>query len=513
MTMKHYTLVLGLCLTLFGSCSSDDPVIDYPRYVEEVGGNYDDCRLVWSEEFDYEGLPDEKIWDYEEGYKRNYEMQDYKKADSQYTRVENGALIVEVRKDPHDAADGYHFDYTSASLHTKDKVSFKYGRIDIAAKLPVARGMYPVFWMLPVNDEYGAWPKSGEMNIAAYTFGGYWGNQYEKNTVSSWLHTENIANGFVVEPGTGSVSTMQEAYHLYSMVWKKKRIQFLLDNKVVFTYDKRTNTPEEWPFNKDFYLLMSLAVGGVQGGAFGVDGDAFPQRMEVDYVRYYEMLNDEETDEVEDPNLIKNGGFEQDFEAGKEPAALQPISGVAVLEQIGRWYSREGYGNKLTLDNVVKKSGNRSLKLEATQVKDPWDIELSFPITGCEEGNYTFSFWMKSNKEQSPFVASVLLCETKEDIERKADDQKTVWVKTDGTQVITTRNAASGGHPQSTIYNKAANTEWQKFSVTVKLPQTELIRFVIRPNVSSSSGSQWPSAVKDTDLSYWFDDFSFEKVD
>ena len=66
MTMKHYTVALGFCMLLFSACSSDDLSVEYPVFVEEVGGDYEDCRLVWSEEFDYEGLPDENTWGYEE---------------------------------------------------------------------------------------------------------------------------------------------------------------------------------------------------------------------------------------------------------------------------------------------------------------------------------------------------------------------------------------------------------------------------------------------------------------
>lgn len=513
MNMKHYILTLGLGLMLFSSCSSDDVTIDYPIYTDEVGGDYDDCRLEWSEEFDYEGLPDEQVWNYEEGYQRNYEMQDYKKADTKYARVEDGKLIIEAHSDPHDAANGYHFDYSSASVHTKRKVNFKYGRIDIAAKIPVARGMYPIFWMLPVNDEYGAWPNSGEMNIAAYTFGGFYGGQHEKNTVSAWLHTENTANGVAsINPGTGSVTSMENAYHLYSMVWKKKRIQFLLDNKVIFTYDKRSNSSAEWPFNKDFYLLLSLAVGGVEGGAFGVDAENFPKRMEVDYVRYYELLQDDETDEVEDPNLIKNGGFELEFEAGTEPT-LGSFEKEAVLDHLYQWYARTDNNNQLNIDETEKKTGKRSLKLTTEKVNNPYSIELSYPIEGCDQGEYVFSFWMKTNKVQSPFVASITLAENEADIKKGKDDQKTVWVKTDGIQEITVRNKDYGGHPQQAIYNKTATQEWQKFSVKVKLPQTQLVKFVIRPGAKSENGNQWPSAPADTDLVYWFDDFSFEKVD
>lgn len=509
--MKRNTLIIGLCLALFGACSSDEPELGYISHVKEVGGDYEDCRLVWSEEFDYEGAPNAEIWDYEEGYKRNYELQEYKKEDSRYARVEDGKLILEAHADSHDAG-GRHFEYSSASLHTKGKKNFKYGRIDIAAKIPVSRGMFPVFWMLPVEDAYGEWPQSGEMDIMSYAYGSYWGNQYEKNTITSRIRTENTENGTAIEPGRGDATTLEDVYHLYSIVWKKKRIQFFLDNKVIFTYDKRTNTSAEWPFNKDFYLLLSLAVGGVEGGAFGVDDTGFPKRMEIDYIRYYELLEDEETDEVEDPNLIKNGGFEQEFATGEEPLKYGLPEKADILDYMNCWYVRES-NNTISIDNTTRKAGRNSLKIESSTTKDPWDIELSYPIEGVEKGNYEFSFWMKTNQASTPFTASIMLCETEEEIlSVSRDKMKAVKMKDDGTQDKIAAPESNGGHPYSAIWGKSVGQDWTKYSVKVQLPQTALIKFVIRPYVSCGGG-QWYTGTPLTNAVCWFDDFSFEQID
>ena len=511
--MKLNMIALSLCLVLCWACTSDEPEVDYPLYVDNNIINYDDCRLVWSEEFDYEGLPNEDIWDYEEGYKRNYEHQDYKKKALAYSRVENGKLILEAHKDPHQSGN-YNFGYSSASLVTKGKKTFKYGRIDIAAKIPTTRGILPVFWMLPENNIYGEWPLSGEIDIMEFYWGNYWGSQNEKNTINAFVCTEDSESGTAIKPGNGNATTLENAYHLYSLVWKKKKIQILLDNKIIFSYDKTSNNPSKWPFDQDFHLLISLAVGGVKGGAWGMDETGFPKRMEIDYIRYYELIKDDENDEVEDANIIKNAGFESDFAEGKEPAVLPLTTGNAVLEQMERWYVRNTNGNTLEVDPMTGAKGSkRSLKFESPEVKNVWDVELSYPIAGREEGEYTFSFWMKTNKEQSPFVASITLCESNEDIKKGLDDQKAVWVKTDGTQDIVARNPLYGGQPMSTIYNKGAGTEWEKYSITVKLPKTVMIKFVIRPCTYSNNGNQWPTGVKDTNVIYWFDNFSFEKVD
>lgn len=511
--MKHNTLFfVFIAAGMMASCQKEYPGIDYDPYIKDSNLNYDDCKLVWSEEFEEDGLPDETVWDYESGYKRNYELQDYKK-DEKYARVEDGKLIIEAHADVHET-DGRQFEYSSASLHTKNKKGFKYGRIDIAAKIPVSRGMYPTFWMLPVEETYGSWPNSGQMDIMAYTYGSYWGTSYEKNTITSRIYSAYTESGGEVEPGTGSVTTMENTYHLYSIAWKKKRIQFLLDNNVIFTYDKRTNTPEEWPFDKEFYLLLSLAVGGTEGGAFGVDETGFPKRMEIDYIRYYEWLEDDETDEVVDPNLVKNSGFEKDFEEGMEPTYADNPNPKRTMDYIDRWFARSnGNRNTVSIDSQTARAGKRSLKVASTSVANVWDIELSYPIADVERGRYTFSFWMKTNQESAPFAAHIMVCETEEDLNiEKSDRMKAVKMKSDGTQEGIFAPKSGGGQPYSAIFGKTMTTEWQKYSVTVDLPECVMVKLLIRP-YASCSGDQWYTAFPVENSSFWVDDVTFEKID
>lgn len=509
--MKLNTIALGLCMTFCWSCSSDEPIVDYPIYIDDNAINYDDCRLVWSEEFDYEGLPNPDIWDYEEGYKRNFELQDYKREEQKYSRVENGKLILETHKDPHQS-NNYDFEYSSASLLTKGKKTFKYGRIDIAAKIPTARGIFPVFGMLPEENAYGNWPASGEITIMEYTWGSYYGNRHPKNTISAFVCTENSENGASIKPGTGNATTLEEAYHLYSIVWKKKRIQILLDNKVVFTYDKTSNSYAGWPFDKDFHLLISLAVGGVKGGTWGVDDTDYPKRMEIDYIRYYELINDDATDEVEDPNLIKNAGFEDAFEAGKEPSK-GGFNRTAVLDHLYEWYIRntEGYG--VSVDDSEKHSGTKSLLVQGP-FKNWWDVDLAYPIEGVPAGKYTFSFWLKTDQDVAQFTTAITFCEDDADVAEDYHNQKSVVINDDGTQTISLgkRNNKADDVSSTKIYSITPGTEWTKYLITVELPETKLVKFVFKP---CTKGTNWHTALPPANGSarYWFDDFSFEKVD
>lgn len=117
-------------------------------------------KPVWSDEFDYNGLPDEKKWNYEEGMIRNNEAQFYTRVDERNARVEEGYLTIEARKDGDGRAA-----YSSASLITLGKKTFLYGRFDVRAKLPVGKGTWPAIWMLGENIAEVGWPDCGEIDI------------------------------------------------------------------------------------------------------------------------------------------------------------------------------------------------------------------------------------------------------------------------------------------------------------------------------------------------------------
>lgn len=265
--------------------------IFYTEAQEEIQvSQYPGYRLIWEENFSNSGLPDSTYWGYESGYMRNNELQDYKKADLKNSRVENGRLILKAFKEPHEGTNNwtgapYSFQYSSASIHTHGKKAFKYGRIDVSAKIPIGRGVWPAIWLMPEKSIYGGWPKSGEIDVMEYV----WGDGKNHNLTFSTVHTEDIdTNGNRIESGHGYSSSLDTDFHLYSLLWTEKKIDILFDNKIIFTFRNCDNTPVKWPFNEEFYLIMNIAVGGAWGGMWGVDENAFPACMEIDYVRYYQ---------------------------------------------------------------------------------------------------------------------------------------------------------------------------------------------------------------------------------
>ncbi len=235
-------------------------------------------KLVWSDEFENPGPPDPARWTYEKGMVRNQEKQFYTDARRKNARVENGRLIIEAHKETMDRGE-----FTSASLITRGRADWKYGRIEVRAKLPTARGTWPAIWMLPTDHGQVRWPKCGEIDIMEHV-------GHEPGIVHGTLHSETYNHTKKTHRGTRTpVPTAGTAFHTYSVDWSADRITMAVDGKTYATYDRKPgDTENEWPFEKPFYLILNLAIGGSWGGAKGIDDSAFPQRMEVEHVRVYQ---------------------------------------------------------------------------------------------------------------------------------------------------------------------------------------------------------------------------------
>jgi beta-glucanase (GH16 family) len=241
-------------------------------------------ELVWADEFDYEGLPDSMRWSYDVGDGcpqacgwGNNELQYYTANRLENARVEGGRLIIEARREEYDGRD-----YTSARLVTKHKGDWKYGRIEVRAKLPSGRGTWPAIWMLPTEKTYGGWPASGEIDIMEHV-------GYEPDSVYGTVHTRAYNHIQRTQRGGGIyLPTAEHAFHRYAIEWDEAKIDFFVDGERYFSFANEGSGFEAWPFDQPFHLLLNLAVGGNWGGKHGVDEGIWPQRMEVDYVRVYQ---------------------------------------------------------------------------------------------------------------------------------------------------------------------------------------------------------------------------------
>lgn len=273
----RYLFLLCFTLTFCSESGGLQPTNrpSQPEDKEIVIGN----KLVWSDEFDTPGAPDDSKWTYDLGGSGwgNNELQYYTN-DPKNVRVEDGNLVIEAIKEKKD-----NNEYTSTRIISKGKGDWKYGRIEIRAQLPLGRGTWPAIWMLPTDWKYGGWPDSGEIDIMEHV-------GYDQGVVHGNLHSKkyNHILGTNVD-GKTNVSTASSEFHIYAIEWTNKKIDFFVDTKRYHSISRKSGDGwEGWPFDERFHLLMNIAVGGNWGGAQGVDETIWPQKMLVDYVRVYQ---------------------------------------------------------------------------------------------------------------------------------------------------------------------------------------------------------------------------------
>ncbi len=238
-----------------------------------IGGR----KLVWSDEFNYNGLPDPKKWGYEEGFVRNKEPQFYTTKRLENARVENGNLVLEARKENYKGAA-----YTSASIITLGKESWKYGRIEVRAKVPKGLGVWPAIWMLGENRTEAKWPKCGEIDIMEFL-------GKDSSKVYGTVHYADSANQYRHKGEGPVVGAPYDGFHIYAIDWDKNGFTYYYDNLKYFVFDfKKAEYNPQDIFQKKFYLLLNLALGHQGAWAGPVDDKALPVEYLVDYVRVYQ---------------------------------------------------------------------------------------------------------------------------------------------------------------------------------------------------------------------------------
>jgi beta-glucanase (GH16 family) len=204
-------------------------------------------------------------------------LQYYTKADTLNAVVRNGKLFITARK-----VDIEGKKFSSARLSTKGKAEWTYGKIEINAKLPAGRGLWPASWMLGANINEVGWPESGEIDIMEHV-------GFSRDSIFGTVHTSAYNHLKGTQKGTTAfIKNPYSEFHTYSVEWTPEKMDFMLDHKVYYTVINEHKTNAEWPFDNPFYLLLNIAVGGNLGGKEGVDENVFPAVMEVDYVRIYQ---------------------------------------------------------------------------------------------------------------------------------------------------------------------------------------------------------------------------------
>jgi len=247
-----------------------------------------DWQLVWSDEFDGDSL-DAAKWSYQTGTGSQYGLDGWGNNELQYYRPENvsvgdGLLTITAKKENYEG-----MKYTSGRIRTFKKAGWTYGRFEFRAKMPEGQGLWAAIWMLSTYESYGGWAASGEIDIMEYL-------GHETNKVHGTLHfgREWPYNVSKTASMISNGASFSEEFHDFALEWKAGEMRWYVDGGLYVTmgegdwYSDGEAFPA--PFDKQFHLLINLAVGGNWPGSPDASTD-FPQEMVLDYVRVYEDLS------------------------------------------------------------------------------------------------------------------------------------------------------------------------------------------------------------------------------
>ena len=271
--------IIAVCFFFF-ACSEEEMV---SQNKETNDWEIEGWNIVWQDEFDKDSL-DLTKWSRETGGHGwgNNELQFYTDSDSN-SYVENGNLVLKAQVVPQGigSSKGLRY-YSSARLRTYGKGDWKYGRIEVKAKVASGQGIWPAIWMLPTDWLFGGWPSSGEIDIMEHV-------GYDLGVVHGSVHTEAYNHKINTQRSSArKIANVDTEFHVYSIIWDKDKISFFIDDVQYFLFENdQQGNYKTWPFDQRFHLLINIAVGGDWPG--NPDNSTnFPRKMLVDYVRVYE---------------------------------------------------------------------------------------------------------------------------------------------------------------------------------------------------------------------------------
>jgi len=276
-------LVFLTCFSVFlTGCQNDaSPASASPVPAENQAYVPKDYRLVWNDEFDYEGLPDSSRWGYQTGGHgwTAKELQLYTKADPENVNVTGGQLhlTARVKKTARN-------NFTSARLVTKQKADFKLGYFEVRARFPEGEGIRSALWMVGDTVSKIGWPTAGEIDVVEH-YGTF------PTVVNAAVQSPEFNwSGKGQKGGSRIVKTATSEFHVYSCEWTDNLMTFAVDGEPYFSYAPIAGRGKlAWPFHWPFYLAVNVSVGGIRGPeSKGLSPEDFPATMLIDYVRVYQ---------------------------------------------------------------------------------------------------------------------------------------------------------------------------------------------------------------------------------
>lgn len=278
--IKVPTILAAVASFILASCTiTGNGKIEPVSEPITIPANY---QLVWSDEFNIDGLPSRENWSYDTHNNKtgwhNREKQYYSEARLDNARVENGNLVITARRERLENAEDFGGqNYTSARLISRGKREFTYGFIEARAKMPCGLGTWPAIWML---GNQGEWPAMGEIDIVEHV-------GKRPNETSSALHM-TAHHGSRPIGKHRPVPTACSEFHNYQVLWTPNKIEFFVDGQMFNSYiNDGKNNDATWPYHHQQFLILNLAIGGDLGGV--VDDNIFPREMLIDYIRVYQI--------------------------------------------------------------------------------------------------------------------------------------------------------------------------------------------------------------------------------
>ena len=264
-----------------GMIQNDDTRVDFNNTGYDAPTSYPGYTLAWADEFNVSSL-NLTDWSFENGDGcpavcgwGNNELE-YYTSRPENLFFQDGKLIIEARKENYAGKQ-----YTSSKILTRGKKIIKFGRIDIRAKLPKGKGIWPAFWLLPQANVFGGWPKSGEIDLMEM-IGSEPARSYGTLHFGPGPGSTQLGRNYTLPSGI-----FNDEFHVFSLEWKLNQIKWFVDGNLYSTYTSADFGANNYPFNEDFFLIFNLAVGGNWPG--NPDNTTYlPQWLIVDYVRLYQ---------------------------------------------------------------------------------------------------------------------------------------------------------------------------------------------------------------------------------
>lgn len=267
--------------TITVTLRNDDTKVYFNNSGFDAPTSYPGYTLAWSDEFNGNSLATD-TWSNESGDGcpglcgwGNNELQ-YYTAPPNNLFFQDGKMLIEAKAESYAGKN-----YTSSRIKTQNKKSFKFGRIDIRAILPKGKGLWPAFWLLPQDNVFGGWPRSGEIDMMEQV-------GHEPSKVSGTLHFgPGPGSIWISRSHTLSSGNFNDQFHVFSLEWKADEIKWIVDGTVYATISKADLNGNNYPFNEKFYFIINLAIGGNLPGSPDAS-TVFPQWLIVDYIRVYQ---------------------------------------------------------------------------------------------------------------------------------------------------------------------------------------------------------------------------------